>query len=42
MVSVSEENVLVSGSRDKGIVSDFTLDEWRAFIKGVKDGEFDV
>lgn len=37
------DEVLVRDSKDPdGPVLHFTPDEWRAFIKGAKDGEFDL
>lgn len=42
LVSISEKNVLVSSTNRKEMVSEFTIEEWRAFISGVKNGEFDL
>lgn len=41
-VSIDRENVAVinTNTMDKAIF--FTHDEWRAFIKGVKNNEFDL
>lgn len=36
-------DVLVRDSKDRtGPVLAFTRDEWRAFLGGVRDGEFDI
>ncbi len=40
--AVSEEKVLVRQSENPDTVISFTSDEWRAFIKSVKAGEFDL
>lgn len=38
----NEETVMVRDSKDpSGSVLTFTPDEWRAFVAGAKDGEFD-
>lgn len=34
--------VYMRNSQDPGTVIFFTAEEWRAFIAGVKNGEFDV
>jgi hypothetical protein len=42
-VAVRDEQVLVRDSRNRGdCVLTFTHREWRAFIAGAKDGEFDL
>ena len=40
--AVSEERVLVRQSEHPDTVVSFTPNEWLAFIKGVKAGEFDL
>lgn len=40
--SVGSEKVLVRHSGNPDVVLSFTPDEWRAFIAGVKAGEFDL
>lgn len=42
-VSIGEDNVLVTNLsvKDSPIVS-FSHDEWDAFIKGVRNGEFEI
>jgi hypothetical protein len=41
-VGRSGDEVLVRDSKDPaGPVLHFTADEWRAFLAGVRDGEFD-
>jgi hypothetical protein len=40
-VSVSEHGVLMRDSKDPEHVLEFTPEEWDAFLKGVKAGEFD-
>lgn len=42
-VSISDKNVLVrnSNSLGQGTIK-YTLEEWDAFVKGVKNGEFDL
>ena len=42
-VKVTASSVLVRNTRDRsGPVLEFTEDEWRAFIAGAHDGEFDL
>ncbi len=41
-VSISKNNVLVKHFYKSEPIIEFTRDEWDAFIKGVKDGEFDL
>ena len=42
-VSIGENDVLVTNlAQKKCQVIKFSLDEWSAFIKGVKNNEFDV
>ncbi|MGR3176755.1 MAG: DUF397 domain-containing protein [Candidatus Anammoxibacter sp.] len=41
-VSIDEENVYAINTNKKDIVISFTIEEWKAFILGVKDDEFDV
>jgi len=42
-VRQNDETMQVRDSKDKtGPVLTFTPDEWRAFIGGAKDGEFDI
>jgi Domain of unknown function (DUF397) len=42
-VTFAEESVLVRHSRDpRGPVLSFTRSEWRAFIAGTRNGEFDL
>jgi hypothetical protein len=42
-VVVVDGEVAVRNSRDpQGPVLEFTADEWRAFLDGVRDGEFDL
>lgn len=40
-VAKLKEKVLVTNTNTKTSVVEFTPDEWDAFIKGVKAGEFD-
>ena len=40
--AVGRDVVLVRQSEHPEVVVSFTPDEWRAFIKGVKTGEFDL
>jgi hypothetical protein len=42
-VSISNDDVLIrnSSSLNQGTIK-YTLEEWDAFIKGVKNGEFDL
>jgi len=41
-VSISQEDVLVTNIYNEGPILRFSRDEWGAFIKGVKNGEFDL
>ncbi len=41
-VSITDKNVFVKNIASGGHVIDFTRPEWDAFIKGVKNGEFDL
>ncbi|MBD3794174.1 MAG: DUF397 domain-containing protein [Campylobacterales bacterium] len=43
-VEVKQENdtIYVRSTYHQEKVVSFTLDEWRTFIKGAKEGEFDV
>lgn len=41
-VSISQEDVLVTNYDKEGPMLHFKRDEWDAFIKGVKNEEFDL
>ena len=41
-VSISDDDVLVTHMDGTEPVIRFTRAEWDAFLKGVKDGEFDI
>ncbi|HHH19060.1 MAG TPA: DUF397 domain-containing protein [Campylobacterales bacterium] len=41
-VKQSDETIYVRSTYHQDKVVSFTLDEWRTFIKGAKEGEFDV
>lgn len=41
-VAVEKNTVKIINTVEKGSIVRFTLDEWEAFIAGVKDGEFDL
>jgi hypothetical protein len=44
VAALPDEKVGIRDSRDKnenGLILTFTPDEWRAFLSGVKHGEFD-
>jgi len=43
-VEVKQENdtIYVRSTYNEARVAEFTFDEWRTFIKGVREGEFDV
>jgi len=42
-VAVTDEGVLVRDSKDPGgAILTFTPAEWRAFVGGAKDGEFNI
>ncbi len=42
-VAVADAEVAVRNSRHPdGPVLEFTIDEWRAFLDGVREGEFDI
>ena len=40
--AVSNDKVLMRDSENHNVVLSFTPDKWRAFIEGVKAGEFDL
>lgn len=39
---IGEEKVAVRNSKNLDLVILFTYDEWRVFVVGVKNGEFDI
>jgi hypothetical protein len=40
---ITADSVSVRDSKDRGIPAMvYTTDEWRMFLSGVKDGEFDL
>jgi hypothetical protein len=41
-VAFKGDKVLLVNTKSCGPVVHFTFDEWDAFVKGVKDGEFDL
>lgn len=41
-VSLSAHDVRVLNTRNKDVVLTFTHDEWNAFLKGVRNEEFDL
>ena len=41
-VSIEKNRVLVRNSRKKFIAIEFTPEEWEAFIRGVKQNEFNL
>lgn len=41
-VSISDRDVLVTNVSKNAPILNFTRDEWDAFIKGVKNGEFNL
>lgn len=41
-VAIMKEKIMVRNTRDKSVALEFTPDEWDAFIKGVKQSEFDI
>ena len=42
-VAVTPDGVLIRDSKDpEGAILTFTPAEWRAFVGGAKDGEFDI
>lgn len=41
-VEITPDAVLVREDYSRSAVLEFTHDEWRAFIAGVKAGEFDI
>lgn len=41
-VSIEKEKVLITNTSRKQSIVEFTVDEWDAFIKGVKNNEFDI
>jgi hypothetical protein len=41
-VAIMKDRISVRNSRDKSVALEFTSDEWDAFIRGVKQNEFDI
>jgi hypothetical protein len=41
-VSIQDDYIQVINTKKKDKVVEFTKDEWKAFISGVKEGEFDI
>ena len=41
-VSISRSEVLVADTKNPTTVLQFSLEEWDAFIRGVKNAEFDI
>lgn len=41
-VSIAEDDVLIRRSDDEKPVLNFSREEWKAFVLGVKNSEFDV
>lgn len=41
-VSFNKSSILVINTNKRDNMISFTHEEWRAFIKGAKDGEFDL
>ena len=41
-VCINEDEVLVRHSKEKDVVINFSPDEWKAFIAGVKNNEFEL
>lgn len=41
-VSIRRDKVVVRNSRDTDPRIEFTIDEWNAFVAGVKANEFDI
>lgn len=41
-VSISDRDVLVKRFGQDSPILNFTRDEWDAFLKGIKSGEFDL
>lgn len=40
-VSIHSESVFVVNTKQKDVIIKFTKEEWIAFVKGVKNNEFD-
>ena len=41
-VAIGEKTVFVRHSNLTSAIIEYTREEWKAFIKGVKQGEFDI
>jgi len=41
-VEINNDKISVINTNEKKTIVEFTKDEWIAFIKGVKDCEFDI
>ena len=41
-VAITEKNVSVINTKTKKEIVIFTRDEWKAFVKGVKNNEFEI
>ena len=41
-VAYEDERILVTNTQTKQAIVEFTIEEWKAFLKGVKNGEFEI
>jgi hypothetical protein len=41
-VAITTDSIKIRNSNDHSVVASFTIDEWKAFVLGAKDGEFDI
>lgn len=41
-VAITDETVFITNTKQPNLVIPFTRDEWKAFIDGVKNNEFDI
>ncbi len=41
-VAIEKEKVVVTNTKTKHSIVEFTFDEWEAFLKGVKNDEFEI
>ena len=41
-VSIENQKIYVVNTNEKETIVEFTKEEWISFIKGVKEGEFDI
>ena len=41
-VSFEKDHILLTNTENPTVMIKFSVEEWQAFLKGVKNGEFDI